>query len=71
MKLSEKTLMPIGLVIIIGGGLFSVGYNYAQIDDNKEDIRDVKSDYRRIDRKLNAILIRMGVDPRHLPDNGR
>jgi len=70
-KISEETLLPISLVIVLVGGVFWLSSAYSQITANAADIADIKDErvelttvISRIDRRLSRIEGRLKIKGR-------
>lgn len=71
MQISEDTLLPISLVIVLVGGVFWLSSAYSQISANAADIADIKQEREtltavvsRIDRRLSRIEGRLKIKGR-------
>lgn len=67
--LNEKTLVPISLVIVLGGGIFWLSTVFAQVRHNGVKINEINNDQKvylqtvqQIDRRLSNIEGRLGIE---------
>jgi hypothetical protein len=61
--ITEKTLLPISLLVIIAGGIFWLSSMYALANSNEKQITiiktDLKSDIIRLESKVDRLLERV------------
>jgi len=55
-ELTQNTLIPIGLVIVIGSMIFSLGQSYSKLDEHANKIITITKRQDKSEDKLNAIL---------------
>ena len=60
--ISEKTLIPVSLIIVLVGAIFWLSSMYALANNNKEQIVEIKNDYKqgidRLEKKIDILLLR-------------
>jgi len=61
--ITEKTLLPISLLVILAGGIFWLSSMYALANSNEKQITiiktDLKSDIIRLESKVDRLLERV------------
>jgi len=61
--ITEKTLLPISLLVILAGGIFWFSSMYALASNNEKQIviikTDLKSDISRLEAKVDRLLERV------------
>ena len=61
--ITEKTLLPISLLVILAGGIFWLSSMYALANSNEKQIAiiktDLKSDIIRLESKVDRLLERV------------
>ena len=61
--ITEKTLLPISLLVILAGGIFWLSSMYALANSNEKQITiiktDLKSDIIRLEAKVDRLLERV------------
>jgi len=61
--ITEKTLLPISLLVILAGGIFWLSSMYALANSNEKQISiiktDLKSDILRLESKVDRLLERV------------
>jgi len=75
MKITENTLLPISLIILIGGGIFWISAMWSQVQASSDEIKDIKvnqskmnddvvSQNKEIIQRLTRIEERLAIQPK-------
>lgn len=48
MKITENTLLPISLIVLIGGGIFWISAMWSQVQASSDEIKDIKTNQSKM-----------------------